>query len=173
VAVGVGGDDRLDSLVEAFVHRGQQVCTLLHIGDVVELIGVDADHPERAFGRGQFRRGLQDSAPRATGGDVDHVHAAVVQTRRHRFGVVRFVVAAVGGAPRVARFDEVDEDGDVGIGGRRTLLEPGSERLDEPLRIGADVTDLARLRLERGGGADQERTLLMGELNGDDVVADR
>ena len=55
------------------------------------------------------------------------------------------------------------------IGGDRALLESGTERLDERLRVRPDVADLAGRRFERRRCADEERALLDGEVDRYDV----
>ena len=59
--------------------------------------------------------------------------------------------------------DVLDEHLDVGVDALGAGHEAGLELLDQLVGHAADEAELAALGLQRGGGADEERALLLGE----------
>ena len=142
----------------------------LLVGDVVVLVGIDADHPQLEIRSAEFGRSFDDAAIGPAGGDEDDVDTVVEHGGRDPVGLLGVAVPGSRMQPGgEAGKDQLGHKLDVGIGGDRALLEPCTERLDERLRVGPDVADLAGRRLECCRRADEERTLLVGEVDSDDV----
>ena len=64
-----------------------------------------------------------------------------------------------------------DSDLDVGVDGLGAGDVAGLELLDQVVLDATDEADRAGLALQRGGGADEERALLLGERSDGDVRA--
>ncbi len=106
-----------------------------------------------------FGSGLEHAETRTTSGGVDDVGAGLVLRRSDLLALGRVVEA---GEVRRLR-DVVRQHLDVGVDGLRTGGVAGLELLDEVVLDATDEADRAGLALERSGGADEERALLLGE----------
>ena len=113
--------------------------------------------------------------PEQPGGRVDDVSAGFVLRRCDLLGT-----GGVVESPEVRRLrDVVHQDLDVRVHRRRSRRVAGIELLDEVVLDTTDEADRAGLALERSGGADEERTLFLGEgerchvRQVDDLVDDR
>ena len=132
--------------------------------DQVVLVAVHADRPHLTGCTG-LRRGLEGAEARTAGGRVDDVSACLVHAGRDLLGLVRGVEA--GEVRRLGQVGHVDDD--VGVDGLGPGGEAGLELLDQFGLHAADEADVVGLGLERRGGADEERALLLGEHQGGDV----
>ena len=125
------------------------------------LVAVDADRP-----RVGLDGGLDGARTRTAGGGVDDVGAVGVPAVGDFLGLV-------GRAPRgvvTGGAEVLDLDLDVGVDVLRASGVAGLELLDEVDLLATDEADVAGLALQRGGGTDEERALVLGEAEERDVA---
>ena len=108
---------------------------------------------------------LEHALPGRAGRVVDDVGAAVELAAGHLLALRRVVEAG----EVAGRAEVLDVDLDVRGDRLGALHVAGLELLDQRHLDAADEADLAGLGLQRGGGADQERALLLGEDQRRDV----
>ena len=138
--------------------------------DGVVLVGVDADGPDLGPGSVALHRWPpRIDQHRSPSGVVDDVGATVVHRQGDVTGLVRSVEAVEVGSGGDVLGDDLDVGVDCSSSGHEASLEPLDQTTDAA--NAADEPDGSGRRLEGGRGADQERSLLLGEHETGDVVA--